>query len=81
MGLSPRVRGNRRTESHLAEFLRSIPASAGEPSGPVHFVLPFWVYSRECGEPVSNAAGFYTPDRSIPASAGEPWADWWEESD
>ncbi len=48
-GLSPRVRGNRRSRIGASRILRSIPACAGEPrSGDTAF-LPAMVYPRVCG--------------------------------
>ena len=53
-GLSPRVRGNPDPGPCEIRILRSIPASAGEPSGGT---LPYrvtGVYPRECGGTVSG---------------------------
>ena len=48
-GLSPRVRGNRRSPATMAGLKRSIPASAGEPTEPLLIVSAPGVYPRECG--------------------------------
>ncbi len=48
-GLSPRVRGNPKPESPLKKSMRSIPASAGEPSLRLSLRLYRRVYPRECG--------------------------------
>ena len=57
-GLSPRVRGNRRTRATSSSATRSIPACAGEPRGRRR--TPGWpgVYPRVCGgtAPVESAA-------------------------
>ena len=49
MGLSPRVRGNRRTYTGVLAPLRSIPACAGEPSLMQWNFSPCTVYPRVCG--------------------------------
>ena len=49
MGLSPRVRGNRKTFSAYKAPLRSIPARAGEPWCPVFPAAGKTVYPRACG--------------------------------
>ncbi len=48
-GLSPRVRGNRRTWFLGVEFIRSIPARAGEPEPPKTITSCGGVYPRACG--------------------------------
>ena len=48
-GLSPRVRGNRRTRAHMGAESGSIPACAGEPSTSVHADAGIRVYPRVCG--------------------------------
>ena len=48
-GLSPRVRGNRRSPGPSASRSRSIPACAGEPSSPSTRPKPPGVYPRVCG--------------------------------
>ena len=48
-GLSPRVRGNRPGSSTIGEWLRSIPASAGEPAQLIRHMKLYPVYPRECG--------------------------------
>ena len=49
MGLSPRVRGNRRGIRSPSPRSRSIPACAGEPTWPSARWHPWWVYPRVCG--------------------------------
>ena len=49
LGLSPRVRGNPDDIDGLAEYIRSIPACAGEPSCRVRRRGMCWVYPRVCG--------------------------------
>ena len=72
LGLSPRVRGNRRWYSRAAAVARSIPACAGEPvaAQPKH---------RRLGGLSPRVRGNHIADgenpnccRSIPACAGEP---------
>ena len=48
-GLSPRVRGNRRSGSRRSERHRSIPACAGEPAKEVADAAAAAVYPRVCG--------------------------------
>ena len=48
-GLSPRVRGNRTAIWHCQPAIRSIPARAGEPSGPATISRIKAVYPRACG--------------------------------
>ena len=48
-GLSPRVRGNRRSRSRSASRWRSIPACAGEPFDIIPYAPSFRVYPRVCG--------------------------------
>ena len=48
-GLSPRVRGKPWTERDTIDWLRSIPACAGETGGVRHFRTPEAVYPRVCG--------------------------------
>ena len=49
VGLSPRVRGNRGSESAISSANRSIPACAGEPPGRRSHTSPARVYPRVCG--------------------------------
>ena len=49
LGLSPRVRGNRRVQFRTLHTLRSIPASAGEPASGFLVQGIRKVYPRECG--------------------------------
>ena len=49
MGLSPRVRGNRRPGPRSVPFRRSIPACAGEPAATVAIADLARVYPRVCG--------------------------------
>ena len=54
IGLSPRLRGNLRSSRAVVLYLRSIPASAGEPS-PRRFMRQITeVYPRVCGGTVNN---------------------------
>ena len=48
-GLSPRVRGNRNSQSSSMAVMRSIPACAGEPATPSGEAFPYGVYPRVCG--------------------------------
>ena len=48
-GLSPRVRGNRRTTTRSRRWVRSIPACAGEPGPGMRHSSPRRVYPRVCG--------------------------------
>ena len=48
-GLSPRVRGNRTSRIHGIQSIRSIPASAGEPTKAIAPNRIQTVYPRECG--------------------------------
>ena len=49
LGLSPRVRGNRRRSPGRSRLQRSIPARAGEPSTGSVTTGPTRVYPRACG--------------------------------
>ena len=49
MGLSPRVRGNRKYGLARPSSNRSIPACAGEPRRSLRTYCPAWVYPRVCG--------------------------------
>ena len=55
-GLSPRVRGNLRTGRRSNRFVRSIPASAGEPSFLKFQRMVERVYPRECGGTLRGTA-------------------------
>ncbi len=48
-GLSPRGRGNRPGEAHIAGQRRSIPARAGQPTSPASRARSTAVYPRACG--------------------------------
>ena len=48
-GLSPRVRGNRSDRDFRKDYVRSIPACAGEPTPPGHGSDRRTVYPRVCG--------------------------------
>ena len=48
-GLSPRVRGNRRSSANVAPTAGSIPACAGEPAPATAGAFPISVYPRVCG--------------------------------
>ena len=50
-GLSPRVRGNRKTSVSQSHNRRSIPAGAGEPFLRCGLSFATAVYPRGCGEP------------------------------
>ena len=49
MGLSPRVRGNRRPRGNTLLLLRPIPACAGQPANADSRKLVHWAYPRVCG--------------------------------
>ena len=49
IGLSPRVRGNRRPQLCRLRRRRSIPACAGEPTPSCSRTSIYWVYPRVCG--------------------------------
>ena len=49
MGLSPRVRGNPHQDESTFSTIRSIPACAGEPGGPIGRLAVRRVYPRVCG--------------------------------
>ena len=48
-GLSPRVRGNRKSVESCASSCRSIPACAGEPQSRLRYFPEWGVYPRVCG--------------------------------
>ena len=48
-GLSPRMRGNQCVPSGVRQYLRSIPAYAGEPAGWRNLAFRYPVYPRVCG--------------------------------
>ena len=52
-GLSPHVRGNRRTELDRIPYLRSIPACTGKPSVGALFLVLVRVYPRMYGETIA----------------------------
>ena len=56
VGLSPRVRGNRRCRTRRGGFGGSIPASAGEPTGHAVLLGVEEVYPRECGGTLASAS-------------------------
>ena len=56
LGLSPRVRGNRRGNAGHGHRPRSIPASAGEPRLSHGDARQRRVYPRECGGTISSGA-------------------------
>ena len=71
IGLSPRVRGNRRPSGSPGTRAGSIPARAGEPHRVGQQVAHFGVYPRACG----GTTTWHQKARmsgSIPARAGEP---------
>ena len=72
MGLSPRVRGNRR--NGLRDLIRrgSIPACAGEPPSAEPRRRREWVYPRVCGGTRKGLHSRLARPGSIPACAGEP---------
>ena len=49
MGLSPRVRGNQNVSCEAVAADGSIPAGAGEPTGPTNSTPLSRVYPRGCG--------------------------------
>ena len=61
LGLSPRVRGNRRSCGSPSWQWRSIPACAGEPGGPGFPPASSGVYPRVCGgtDRAPSRAGWY----------------------
>ena len=56
-GLSPRVRGSLDLWPRRGELVRSIPASAGQPSNRSLFWCAVTVYPRECGAAVRQPLG------------------------
>ena len=71
-GLSPRVRGNPSNALRCGQHLRSIPASAGQPSTPHVTAGSQTVYPRECGGNPKSVTSSAIDPGSIPASAGQP---------
>ena len=59
MGLSPRVRGNRRLQGLTGGCMRSIPARAGEPRCSVWHGDDVQVYPRACGGTVDELSVGY----------------------
>ena len=76
MGLSPRVRGNRRIPFGAGVYHGSIPARAGEPKALSPCPPTTSVYPRACGGTTSSPERTARMNglRSIPARAGEPTA-------
>ena len=75
-GLSPRVRGNPRSLSRMAQSLRSIPACAGEPRFAALVLTEGRVYPRVCGgtvittPPLTSVVGLSPRVRGNPQSFG-----------
>ena len=65
-GPSPRVRRNPKAEGERLGRIRSIPACAGEPSGPCSLRTCPWVYPRVCGGTVGRGG------RGVSASGLSP---------
>ena len=82
VGLSPRVRGNRRRRLAARRRRRSIPACAGEPRNwggsaggtpqPARQLLPLWVYPRVCGGTQTPPAWAPSPGGLSPRVRGNP---------
>ena len=71
-GLSPRVRGNRRSVAHAAAVARSIPACAGEPVAQNGGGGVGQVYPRVCGGTKTAAAPRSLPRGLSPRVRGNP---------
>ena len=69
-GLSPRVRGNRASDSSDNRYSRSIPARAGEPPGPRAYRNCPEVYPRACGGTASTKASRLLPNGLSPRVRG-----------
>ena len=75
-GLSPRVRGNHRSNYGGGRSNRSIPACAGEPNPPGHRRPTASVYPRVCGGTAGPAPGD-CPGRGLsPRVRGNPSKRW-----
>ena len=68
-GLSPRVRGNRRSSGRTDRLQGSIPAGAGEPSPAGRLRASTRVYPRGCGEPPITSVEV-PQDRVYPRGCG-----------
>ena len=53
---------------------RSIPASAGEPSGSRSYTDRYWVYPRECGGAVRSTLPLHIKQGLSPRVRGSQWA-------
>ncbi len=71
-GLSPRVRGNRRSPEQRPVSRRSIPACAGEPPPPLPEKLPVRVYPRVCGGARLPASAWRCSSGLSPRVRGSP---------
>ena len=71
-GLSPRVRGNLNIGVIHGEPVRSIPASAGEPSAAAARNRVNWVYPRECGGTMAISRSMDTLAGLSPRVRGNP---------
>ena len=72
MGLSPRVRGNRAGPAGGSQYLRSIPACAGEPRALRAAVAAAQVYPRVCGGTIPPRLHARRPQGLSPRVRGNP---------
>ena len=72
VGLSPRVRGNRRAPASAVPGRRSIPACAGEPAIGGLVSISIEVYPRVCGGTVTIMPAWYTACGLSPRVRGNP---------
>ena len=72
-GLSPRVRGNLRRIAHYNRRVRSIPASAGQPSRSLSWTRCSRVYPRECGATSDRIAEPTSTSGLSPRVRGNHW--------
>ena len=72
LGLSPRVRGNRKQGAERNERCRSIPACAGEPLAMYGEIGRVSVYPRVCGGTLTILAGNTIEDGLSPRVRGNP---------
>ena len=71
-GLSPRVRGNRKSRTNARRLTRSIPACAGEPALPSARPLRYPVYPRVCGGTDKYVASGMPAEGLSPRVRGNP---------
>ena len=74
IGLSPRVRGNRRLDQRPDVLARSIPACAGEPKIVIRIPISIWVYPRVCGGTAKAARCNNCGKGLSPRVRGNPYA-------